>query len=500
MKHLTMIIAGLMLGSFLTIPVSAAEETAAVNSEIYYDILVDRFNNGDPTLDKQVDLDDPLTYHGGDIQGVIDKLDHLKEYGYTTLVLSPIMQNASDGYHGYWIEDFYQVDEQYGTMGDLKKLVEEAHSRDMKVVLEFVTNYASETHPMTEDPAKSDWFKENNGSDTSFQWADKTVSLNQGNPEVRDFMKDVADYWIEEAGIDGYMFHAADQADTGFLNDLTTSLRENNPEFYLLGDVLEDESYNGNLTEKTAIQATENTELFQPVTNVFAEAGTPLTQIYENNQGHHSPESLNYVDTPYMERFTQKALENGRKPLTTWKLTLTYLYTAPGAPLIYQGTEIPMGGTDFPESQKLVEWNSADDDLEQFTNRIAALRSEFPALKYGDYELVGSSGAMSVFKRSYEGQSVYVAINNDTESQVIQVDTIEAGKQLDGLLGDNLARDNGEGVINIGLPRETSEVYVVEPETGINWVVVAPIAGIFLLFVAGVIYLSRKQKRREAEA
>src|SRR5699024_5059278 len=132
------------------------------------------------------------------------------------------------------------------------------------------------------------------------------------------------------------------------------------------------------------------------------------------------------------KRFTQKFLENGRDKLTAWKLALTYLYTAPGTPMIYQGSEIPMSGAGFPANQKLVEWNISDEDLQKFINRIAALRSQFPALQYGDYKLVDSSGAMSLFKRSYEGESVYIAINNDTESQAVSIDGIESGKRLNG--------------------------------------------------------------------
>ncbi|SFA82099.1 alpha-amylase [Lentibacillus halodurans] len=498
MKRLFFIILLMSLFPGFSQVVSAAEHETAINGEIIYDILVDRFNNGDTSLDAQVDLDDPLAYHGGDLQGITDQLDHLQELGYTTLVLSPIMENAPDGYHGYWIENFYEVDEQFGTMEDLQRLVEEAHKRNMKIVLEFVTNYVSSTHMMVEDPGKHDWIKENNHAQ-SFQWLDQTAVLDQSNPDVQHFIKDVADFWIEEADIDGYKFHAADQVNQAFLDELTAHIRGNNPEFYLLGHILDDEAYTGDLTENTSIQAVKNHALYTPMTNVFAKAGTPITQIYEKSQNN-GLEGLNYLDNPYKERFTQKLLENGRTPLTTWKLALTYLYTAPGIPMIYQGSEIPMGGGEFPDNQQLVEWNSADEDLEQFINRISALRSEFPPLQHGDYELLGSSGAMSLFKRSYDGESVYIAINNDTESQVIPIDGIELDQQLKGLLGDNLVRANGDGQFNIGLPRETAEVYVVQEDTGLNWMVISPIAGTMIVFILGIMYLTRKQKKREADA
>ncbi|TFJ93572.1 alpha-amylase family glycosyl hydrolase [Lentibacillus salicampi] len=483
---------------FVNYAVAAEEESGSVQSEIFYHILVDRFNNGDSSLDEQIDLEDPLTYHGGDLQGITEKLDDLKDLGYTTLVLSPIMENSPNGYHGYWIEDFYQVDDQFGTLEDLRKLVNEAHDRNMKIVLEFVTNYVSENHPITENPDKRDWLAEESNRQ-SFRWQDKTAVLDQSNPEVQSFLTDVADYWMEEANIDGYQFHAADQGNQAFFDDLTAHIHDKDPNFYLLGNILDD-AYNGNLTENTAIQAVENHALYEPMTDVFANAGTPIAPIYETWQRTGEQAGLNYLDNPYTIRFTQKFQENGRNIVTAWKLALTYLYTAPGAPMVYQGSEIPMGGAGFPESQQLVKWNNADGDLQKFTERIGALRSEFPALQHGDYEMLDSSGAMNLFKRSYEGETVYIAINNDTQSQAISLEGIESDKQLKGLLGDNLVRENDQGEFRIGLPRETAEVYVIEDNAGLNWLIIVPIVVIFILFVAGIIYLSRQQKKREADA
>ncbi|WP_164669523.1 alpha-amylase family glycosyl hydrolase [Virgibacillus doumboii] len=498
MKRLLIILMAISFSFGLGTPIAAAEENS-INSEIIYSILVDRFNNGNPSLQKQVDLDDPLAYHGGDLQGITDKLDSLKELGYTTLVLSPIMKNAPDGYHGYWIEDFFKVDDQYGTMEDLKKLVKEAHKRDMKIILEFVTNYVSLTHPMTEDPEKSDWIKENNEVE-SFQWLDQAAVLDQTYAEVKQLLKEAADYWIDEADIDGYKFHAADKTNQAFLKELTAHISEKNPDFYMLADILDPENYTGNIVENTEIQAVENNALYEPMANVFSQAGEPVSAVHDAWLQSKQEDGLNYLDNEYTERFTRKLLKNGRSPFTTWKLALTYLYTLPGTPMIFQGSEIPMSTGAFPESQKMVMFNSGDQELSKFINRISSLRAQFPALQKGDYELLDSSGAMSLFKRTYEGESVYIAINNDTESQAISIDGIDSGKQLKGLLGDNLVRVNEQGEFKIGLARETAEVYVVQKDTGLNWLLIGMITGIFAIFIVSVVYLSRKQKKREADA
>ncbi|RYG72606.1 alpha-amlyase [Lentibacillus lipolyticus] len=493
MKRFVILLAALLVISVAT-PAAAQEKEEEVEGQIFYNILVDRFNNGDQSLDTNIDLDDPSAFHGGDLQGIITKLDHLQEMGYTTLILSPIMDNAPNGYHGYWVEDFRKVDPQYGTMKDLKKLVDEAHSRDMKIVLEFVTNYVANTHPMLDDPDKAGWVQENN-EDASHRWLDKTIALDQTNPEVQAFLKETADFWMEEANIDGYRFHASDKTNQAFLRDLTAHIHEKDASFFQLGDILDPGNYNGELADLEWIDAVENNTWHETMADTLAKPGAPVETIYNVWRANGKRMGLNYLDSKYTERFTYKLVQNGRNPLTTWKLALTYLYTAPGAPMILQGSEIPMAGKDFPDIQRMVRWNSADEDLQTFAGRIAALRSEYPALKHGDYELAGSDGAMSVFKRSYEGETVFIAVNNDTHSRSVAVEDVPDGKQLKGLLGDNLVRAGEDGEFRIGLARETSEVYVIQNNTGLNWTLIVPLAGIFFIFIVGVIYLSRKQKK-----
>lgn len=475
-------------------PVVAANEEG-IKSEIIYNILIDRFSNGDQSIKKQVNLKDPQAYHGGDLEGVTAKLDALQELGFTTIVLSPMMENAPDGFHGYWIEDFYKVEKQFGTMQDLQKLVKEAHDRDMKVVMELVTNYVSATHKIVNDPAKRDWVKETKPEST--QWLDQTATLNQSNPEVQAFITDVADYWIEKAGIDGYKFHAADQMNQEFLKELTAYISKEHPDFYMLADILKPKEYNGGIVDNTAIQAAENNALQKAMVQTFVKPGNAVAPIFDVWKKNGKEEGLNFLDHKLSERFTQKFVENGRNPLTTWKLALTYLYTAPGTPMIFQGSEIPMGGA-FPESLEMVQFNSAKQDLQDYYNQIASLRAKFPALQKGSYELLGTSGAMSLFKRSYEGDSVYVAINNDVESQAISIEDVGSGKMLKGVIGDNLVRANEEGEYKIGLARETAEVYVVQEDTGFNWLFIGMIVGVFVVFIGAIVYLSRKQKKREA--
>src|SRR5690606_7944298 len=171
----------LFLFVFSFIGQQAFAEERTIEQEIIYHILVDRFNNGDYARDEAIDIEDPFAYHGGDIQGIIKKLDKLQEIGVTAISLSPIMANSEKGYHGYWIEDFFSVEEQFGKMEDVQQLVEEAHKRDMKVLLEFVINYVSVSHPWVDDAEKQDYFTVQDKTEP--EWMNQTAKLNLENPE-----------------------------------------------------------------------------------------------------------------------------------------------------------------------------------------------------------------------------------------------------------------------------------------------------------------------------
>ncbi|ASK60823.1 alpha-amlyase [Virgibacillus phasianinus] len=481
----------------MTAAIPAQAEEKPVKEEVIYSIMVDRYNNGDQTIDSQVDLEDPTAYQGGDIQGIINKLDEIKANGFTTITLSPIMANAKGGFHGYWIEDFFKVDEQFGTLDDLKKLVSEAHDRNIKVVLEFVTNYIAKTNPIADDPTKADWTKPTTVRDT--RWLDDTVTLNQADPEVREMLFKASSFWLEKGNVDGFKLHAIDQSSPAFLTDLVNHIKSVKPDAYILGDVL-----NNNQLDKEyldlGIPLIEQTALQQSIVNVLTNVGTPVSNIYETWEKSGKREGLVYVDNAYTDRFTRKVVEGHLNPETTWKLALAYLYTTPGTPMIFQGTEIPMDGDTTEEILKMVQFNQGNDKIKDFLEKISAIRTQFPVLSYGDFSLVDSNGAMSVFKRTYQDKTMFIAFNNDTETKSVSVKDVPEGMQLSGLLGDNIVRKDDNGEYKLALDRETVEIYTVEENKGLNWLFIGMVVGIFAIFVIAIVILSNKQRKRERKS
>jgi glycosidase len=493
----TMIASLLSLIAVISFGTVTAAEERQIEDEIFYEIIVDRYNIGENAQDAEIDLEDPKAYHGGDLTGVISRLDDNVEIGVTSLILSPIMANSEDGFHGYWIEDFTEIEERFGSFEDLEMLTAEAHEREIKIILEFVVNYISEEHPIAQDPSYADWIltEEVDGPD----WTDGVVQLNLENPEVQDFIIEAALFWLDETDIDGLSIHAADQADLESLNRLTEELKTEHPDAYLLGDVLDPSADIAQIMAQTELDAIDNYEIGETIAEVFSEPDQSPEAIFDAFQGTEDFQSLIFVDDKYSKRFTQVFAENGRNPLTVWKLALTAMYTSPGTPVLLQGSEVTMYGETAEDSQRLVPFTSGNEEVLEFHNRISSLRTEFPALRHGDYRLENATESFAVFKRVYEDQTMYIALNNGSESSHIDVTDVEEDMMYRGYLEDNVIRANDEGNYRVGIPRESIEVYQLMEDAGYNWLLISFVIGVLTLFVAMIITLERRQKRREKE-
>src|SRR5690625_5224422 len=400
-----------------------AEEMPKLNEEIIYDILVDRYNNGRQAPSEQVDVDDPYTYNGGDIKGVTDSLETIDDLGFTTISLSPIMENAPKGYHGYWIEDPYEVEEEFGSMEDLEELVEKAHDRKIKVILEFVPNYIAKSSPIVEEEDKQDWFKEVSVEHTdATEWLEDVFIYDQTNQEVQDYLIDTAKHWMNEVDIDGFKIHAADQAEPAFLEKLVTEVKKEDPYFYFIAESLQEDADMSHLLEIEEIDAVANVDAFTKMNDIFTEPDKAVKDLYDaRNAEEASTLDLLYVDNINTARFSNNFADNGRNAVTTWTLALSYLYFTPGVPIVYQGSEVPMYGPGYPENRYLVDFSSADPDVEEVFDTIASARDEFGPLVDGDFEQYAVDEGMSLFKRTIEDETVYVAINNDSKSRVVRI-------------------------------------------------------------------------------
>lgn len=479
-----------------------ADEMPTINEEIIYDIFVDRYNNGRQAPSEQVDVNDPYTYNGGDIKGVTNMLEQIQEMGFTTISLSPIMENAEKGYHGYWIEDPYAVEEEFGTMEDLEELVEEAHSRKMKVMLEFVPNYIAKSSPIVEESDKQSWFQDVTVEPTdATEWLEDVYEYDQTNPAVKQYLIETALFWMNEVDIDGFKVHAAEQADEAFLEEFVTTLKEEDPYLYLIATTLQEDADTNHLLDIKELDAVANVEASKRMNDIFAKPDEAVEGMFDiRNEDRDNTRDLLYVDNINTARFSNNFGDEGRNAVTTWSLALSYLYLTPGVPIVYQGSEVPMYGPGYPENRYLVDFSSSDPDVEEVFETFASAREEFGALVDGDFEQYAVDEGFSLFKRTLDKETVYVAINNDSNSRVVRIPGLGEDLQLYGILHDDTIRENDDGELLIGMERESVEIFVIQPNTGFNWGFITFVSGVLLIFVLAIIFLSVKQRKREKSA
>lgn len=494
---------------FSALPVGAAEkEGRKWQDETIYFLMVDRFNNGDNSNDFKVDANDPKAYHGGDFQGIIDQLDYIKDMGFTAIWMTPVFDNADKGYHGYWIKDFYQTEEHFGSLDEFKQLVKEAHKRDLKIILDFVVNHVAPDHEWVNDPAKQDWFHKkqeildwNDQAQLENNWIYGLPDLAQENPETRKYLLDAAKWWIEETDIDGYRLDTVRHVPVEFWSDFSKEVKSVKDDFYLIGEVWsEDPNYIAEY-DKAGIDGFVDFPLNEQLRTAFEKPDQTLDWLFttaeRNKATYENPELMgNFIDNHDMVRFTRKAVQNGQHPGTRWKMALTYMYTAPGIPIVYYGSEIALDGGEDPDNRRQMSFR-ADKELIEYVTKLGELRSDLPSLRRGDLEVLYEKQGMAVFKRSYQDETAVIAINNTSNTQQVTLtsEQIEDKKELRGLLADDLVRSK-DGKYNLALARESAEIYVLAEKTGLNIPYLVAMGAVYVAFFGFIFLLLKRRKKR----
>ncbi|MBS4172019.1 alpha-amylase family glycosyl hydrolase [Bacillus sp. FJAT-49736] len=478
---------------FCAVPANAAgKEQRNWQSEIVYYLIVDRFNNGDDANDINTNTKNALSFQGGDFQGIINRLDYLKDLGFTAILLNPIFDNDEKGYAGDRIINFYKPDEHYGSLKKFQELVKEAHKRDMKIMLSFETNQVSPEHPWVTDQTRADWLKGKTD--------DGLISLNQKNPAVNQYFIKAGKWWVQKTNIDGYYLNNADKAPIEFWKDFNGAVRSVKKNFFLLGDVHSNDINTIKKFEQAGFDGFYDYPQNKPLRSAFSDidqSTKPLLDIVKTNESTYQGSTQNaiFFDNPYMTRFTRDMVNANKYPGTRWKLALTYLYTQPEIPIVYYGSEIAIDGGNAPENRPMMNFR-ADKDLMDYMTQISELRIKNPSLIKGSFTPLYDKNGMTVYKREYKGDVNIVAINNTSATHGVSIDTsqFKDDKELRGLLDGGIVRaDNGK--YKIVLERETSEIYKVVDKTGINYGFIAILVIVWILFFA-FIYAAKKKAKK----
>ncbi|WP_462408950.1 alpha-amylase family glycosyl hydrolase [Neobacillus sp. Marseille-QA0830] len=469
--------------------------------ETIYSIMVDRFNDSVQKNNLDVNTNDPNQYNGGDFQGIIDKLDYIKSMGFTAIRLSPIFENANGGYHGYWVTDFYKVDEHFGTLKEFQTLVKEAHKRKIRVLIDFVANNTAKNHPWVNDPDKRDWYhKQQENVDWTNQeqaengWVDGLPDLNQENPEVSQYLIDAAKWWIKNTDIDGYSLPDVNRVPMDFWKQFTDEVKGEKDNLFLLGIPSKDTNVNLEQYQNAGIDSLFDYSQSGKLRQVFATTNHSFKTVTPQQQ----PLAANFFDDEYTTRFTGDIVEERQFPGSRWKTALTYLYTTPGIPVVYYGTEIALTGGETPDNRRLMSFR-AEKELIDYITRIAEVRAEQPSLTRGTFTVLYDKNGMAVYKREYKGVTTVIAINNTRESQNVTLtsDQLEGNKELRSLLSDNVVRSQ-KGEYMLIIDRDNSEIFLLADKTGFNLPYITVTIISVLLILLFLLFIIKRGKQNRA--
>jgi Alpha amylase, catalytic domain len=467
--------------------------------ETIYSIMIDRFHNANQSNDQDVNMEDPASYHGGDFLGIIDKLDYIREMGFTTISLSPIFDHGDGNYQGYGVNDFYQTDEHFGTIEEFQRLVAEAHNRDMKVMIDLGVKYVSPNHSWMTDPTKEGWLKPQ-GVKVAQQ---NVLEINLDNREVNQYMMDVAKWWIAETDLDGYRLLFLDEVPESFLKNFSKEVKALKESFYLLGEVKDTDFEKKASYLQAGIDGITDYTLSNELRNVFQQPDQSISSLFalieSDSQVYANPNRIGtFMDNEQMTRFTREAIENNQHPGPRWRQALTFLYTTPGVPIVSYGSEIAMDGGEAPDNLRQMNFRT-DPELMEYMTKIGDLRATLPSLTKGEFEVLYENEGFAIFKRQFENETTVVAINNtiETQSAAIPAQKLTNDMELRGMLNGDLVRSkNSEYMMTID--RDESEIYILKEKTDINFTYLIVLALILVSF-AIFLYLVWKKSRKQQQ-
>lgn len=398
-------------------------------------------------------------------------IDHIKEIGCNAIYIGPLFESVG---HGYETTDYKKLDSRLGDNSDLANFVSVCHEKGIRVIFDGVFNHTGrdffafqDIRSNRESSQYRDWycnvnFGGNNEYNDGFSYENwggynLLVKLNQHNPAVRDYICDVIRFWVSAFDIDGIRLDAADVLDFEYMKCLRQAANEVKPDFWLMGEVIHGD-YSRWVNEGT-LHSVTNYHLHKALysghnDHNFFEIAHTVKRLYE--MGGNNPNGLklyNFVDNHDVERIYTKLVNKAH-----FAPVHVLLYTLPGIPSIYYGSEFGIEGKKekFSDDSLRPALNLDDykDALETnpCTNLIAKLgeiRNRVPALSYGDYKELVLTNRQYAFSRNMDGQSVVITVNNDDSDFVMTVPAGSSAEYIGALSGERVSVSNGSIAVNV---------------------------------------------------
>ena len=412
-----------------------------IHDAVFYQIFPDRFYNGDhsndpPNVTPWGKLPKRENFFGGDLLGIIKKLDCLEDLDINCLYLTPIFKAPSN--HKYDTVNYYEVDPCFGDMATLKSLVEEVHRRGMKIILDGVFNHCGFEHPFFQDAVKNgpkskywNWFMIDRFPITQqpepnyhcFAGTPAMPEFNTKNPAVREYLLDIVQYWIMEADIDGWRLDVVEFMDASFVKQIYQTSKSVKEDAYVMGEVLDNAAswFKGN-----CLDAVMNYKLRDYLDAFFVkdkfnaiEFDSKLYTLRRSYLPWSNYAMYNLLGSHDRPRVTTLCHGDMRRI----KLALTFLFTYVGVPAIYYGDEIGLEGGVDPDCRRPMIWdkNQQNINLLNFYKRMIKLRRESRALRRGNFKSLYQHDNLYCFSRQLNEEKIIIALNNSVKNQEINI-------------------------------------------------------------------------------
>ena len=463
------------------------------SSDLIYLIMPDRFANGNPDNDntedtvEKLDRKDLSGRHGGDIQGIIDHLDYLEDLGVTAIWNTPMLEDNEPvhSYHTYAQSDYFKIDPRFGTNDDYKRLALEVHKRDLKIIMDYVTNHWGSKHWMIKDLPTKDWIHYWENGDQGFQrssyrmttqfdsnaskadqkacmdgWFDTTMpDINQKNPLVLKYMIQNAIWWIEFADLDGLRVDTYSYNDKEGIAKWTKAIMDEYPNFNIAGEVwMNNQAQMAYWQKDSKIGAIDNYNSHLPTVMDFTlqnaimvmfgeddqEWEKGMFRAYENFTNDFLYPNINNIVVFAANHDTNRIMEVYNSDLSIYKMILTLVATVRGIPQVYYGDELGMVGNkelkgdgdirrDFPGGWEGDAMNAftaegrtpAQSAFFEFAKKIFNWRKTKSVIHTGKTMQFVPENNVYVYFRHDANDRVMVVINNNPETQTIALKRFE---------------------------------------------------------------------------
>jgi glycosidase len=493
-------------------------------NDVMYLIMIDRFADGDrsnndpPQSRGLYDRKNKFYYHGGDLQGVIDHLSYLKELGVTAIWLTPWYDNydrlnqielkedkPSTGFHGYNPQDFYGVEEHFGSHAKVRELVEAAHRSGIKIIQDQVMNHTGPYHPWVDDPPTPTWFNgtkashlknvfqtwvlhdprpvENLKRETMEGWfLDFLPDLNQHDQEVSRYLIQNTLWWIGTTGLDGIRMDTWQYVPNSFWKDWTAAVKREFPNFRVVGevkdgDVVHTSFFQGGRVRfdgvDSGLDSLLDFPLFYPIRHAFAE-GKPVDEIPKTLAKDYLYINSEILVTLLGGHDDGRFMSEKGATIAGLKLANAFVLTTRGVPQLYYGDELAMEGEDEPTTRgdfpggfpgdKRNAFTAAgrtkeEQELFEYIKRLTALRRELEPLRTGKLLNLHVSEQQYAYARTTRNGAVVIAINNDDKAAEIEFDVarvaLSNGTSLKDRLNESRAVTVRDNKLQVSLPKRS---------------------------------------------